>query len=239
MPTNRVSGDLADALGKNINRLCPQRFHTASENHCAHFVCPHGRPTGWLSLPPDARRDLRRRAGLLRARAGDFPALPASRPLGRPARDEDDLLVFITSRNNVNLAAKTIRNVPQKHIGILRDGMIYHYSNGTDEVVRQSPASCATASARPMTTRPSISFSARCPAGRAGSCRGERARRGAKKDAHAGAPQGQALSLHIGLNEFDPGHYGEPGTLAGCENDARDMAELAKRQGFRQLPYRC
>ena len=45
----------------------------------------------------------------------------------------------------------------------------------------------------------------------------------------------KALSLHIGLNEFDPGHYGEPGTLAGCENDARDMAALAKREGFKPI----
>jgi hypothetical protein len=42
----------------------------------------------------------------------------------------------------------------------------------------------------------------------------------------------KALSLHIGLNQFDPGHYGGAGTLAGCENDARDMAKLAKREGF-------
>lgn len=41
-----------------------------------------------------------------------------------------------------------------------------------------------------------------------------------------------ALSLHIGLNSFDPGHYGEPGTLAGCENDARAMTKLAKSRGF-------
>ncbi len=41
-----------------------------------------------------------------------------------------------------------------------------------------------------------------------------------------------ALSLHIGLNSFDPNHYGEPGTLAGCENDARDMVKLAKSRKF-------
>jgi len=41
-----------------------------------------------------------------------------------------------------------------------------------------------------------------------------------------------ALSLHIGLNSFDPGHYGEPGTLAGCENDAKAMTKLAKARGF-------
>jgi metacaspase-1 len=45
----------------------------------------------------------------------------------------------------------------------------------------------------------------------------------------------KAVSLHIGLNEFDPAHYGEPGTLAGCENDARDMAALAKRERFKPV----
>ncbi len=41
-----------------------------------------------------------------------------------------------------------------------------------------------------------------------------------------------ALSLHIGLNSFDPVHYGEPGTLAGCKNDAKAMTKLAKSRGF-------
>jgi hypothetical protein len=45
----------------------------------------------------------------------------------------------------------------------------------------------------------------------------------------------KALSVHIGLNEFDPAHYGDPGTLAGCENDARDMAALAKGEGFKPI----
>jgi hypothetical protein len=37
------------------------------------------------------------------------------------------------------------------------------------------------------------------------------------------------------LNEFDPAHYGEPGTLAGCENDARDMAALARKEGIKPI----
>ena len=42
----------------------------------------------------------------------------------------------------------------------------------------------------------------------------------------------QGLSLHIGLNEVDPVHYGGwKGTLRGCENDARDMAALARALG--------
>jgi metacaspase-1 len=44
-----------------------------------------------------------------------------------------------------------------------------------------------------------------------------------------------SLSLHIGLNSFDADHYGEPGTLAGCENDAKAMTKLAKSRGFTPL----
>ncbi len=43
----------------------------------------------------------------------------------------------------------------------------------------------------------------------------------------------QGLSLHIGLNEVDPAHYtGWKGTLRGCENDARDMAAMARALGY-------
>lgn len=48
----------------------------------------------------------------------------------------------------------------------------------------------------------------------------------------------RGISLHIGLNEVDPNHYrdgnGNPwrGELRACENDARDMAQLAGGQGF-------
>lgn len=43
----------------------------------------------------------------------------------------------------------------------------------------------------------------------------------------------KGISLHIGLNEVDPTQYGGwPGTLVACENDARDMADLATSQGF-------
>lgn len=49
----------------------------------------------------------------------------------------------------------------------------------------------------------------------------------------------QAFSLHLGLNYVGPAHYtdsngnGWDGQLFGCENDARDMAELAQQQGFK------
>jgi metacaspase-1 len=43
----------------------------------------------------------------------------------------------------------------------------------------------------------------------------------------------QGLSIHIGLNSVDPDGYGGwDGQLVACEADAKDMAALAKEQGF-------
>ena len=40
-------------------------------------------------------------------------------------------------------------------------------------------------------------------------------------------------SLHLGLNSVDPSHYdGWSGPLGGCENDANDMAAIARGQGY-------
>ncbi|MFD3808053.1 caspase family protein [Streptomyces sp. NPDC058619] len=42
------------------------------------------------------------------------------------------------------------------------------------------------------------------------------------------------MSIHVGLNNVDPGEYaGWNGELIACENDANDMAELAKQAGFK------
>ena len=43
----------------------------------------------------------------------------------------------------------------------------------------------------------------------------------------------RGISLHVGLNEVDPVHYGGwVGTLNACEADAEDMQELAVERGF-------
>ena len=44
----------------------------------------------------------------------------------------------------------------------------------------------------------------------------------------------QGISVHIGLNRVDPAQYeGWDGQLTACEADAKDMAALAKAQGFK------
>ena len=42
----------------------------------------------------------------------------------------------------------------------------------------------------------------------------------------------KGLALIIGLNEIDPGHYGGPNPLGGCENDAATMEQIAKKLGY-------
>ena len=43
----------------------------------------------------------------------------------------------------------------------------------------------------------------------------------------------KGISLNIGLNSVDPNHYGGwNGQLAGCENDANDMANIAATAGL-------
>jgi metacaspase-1 len=45
----------------------------------------------------------------------------------------------------------------------------------------------------------------------------------------------KGLSLHVGLNNVDEVHYGRISKLKGCINDAKAMADLAKKQGFESL----
>jgi hypothetical protein len=43
----------------------------------------------------------------------------------------------------------------------------------------------------------------------------------------------KGMSLHIGLNHVDPNHYqGWDGQLKGCEQDAKDMAAIARKRKF-------
>lgn len=50
-----------------------------------------------------------------------------------------------------------------------------------------------------------------------------------KKKAPKSGSTKRGRSLHVGLNAVDPGHYeGWSGPLAACENDANDMASIAR-----------
>lgn len=123
---------LEGALGKSIDTICPNNFHEHSSNHCAHFVS-HIADLNF-SFNCVEFKGGNKQPGNVRVHE-IFEKCP------RVGRFEDaDLsevqLVFVTRKNNVDLARKKIGNIPQKHVGIFCDGMIYHYSNTLEKVVK-------------------------------------------------------------------------------------------------------
>lgn len=126
---------LEHTLGHAIGQLCPNGFHDAAANHCAHYVCH--------VLGVDAGYDCRTHTGkpgagaTLRVhelfahcpRVGLFQDVPPG-----------ICVVFVTARTNVDLNQHLMRNVPQKHVGLYDGTHIYHYSNTQDQVIREAPA---------------------------------------------------------------------------------------------------
>ena len=122
---------LEDSLGKSINQICLNNLHDPNLNHCAHFVS-HILELDF-SFNCKEFRGGNNKAGNVRVhevfarcpKVGQFEDRPADHPV----------LVFVTRRDVVNLPNKQMANIPQKHIGILADGNVYHYSNSNDKVI--------------------------------------------------------------------------------------------------------
>lgn len=132
-----TAADLDALLGREITTICTVGYTNRNDNHCAHFVS----------------HALGYRFGFTCAGMVDGPGPPATirvhelfprcpsvgRWNDKPASLTQGL-VFITRASNVNVAAKTMVNVPRKHVGIFIGGFIWHYSNTRDQVVKQTPA---------------------------------------------------------------------------------------------------
>jgi hypothetical protein len=132
-----VTRDTLDRyLGKGISELCPNGYAAAAENHCAHFVSHalgfrFGLTCGTMRHGPGPSANIRVHE--------IFPKCPMVGNWGAKPVVLIYCLVFITNANNVDLQAKSMVNVPRKHIGIYYNGTIWHYSNSRDQVVSQTP----------------------------------------------------------------------------------------------------
>ncbi|MCX6626637.1 MAG: hypothetical protein NTW28_03280 [Candidatus Solibacter sp.] len=123
-------------LGQNISQICQIGYADPNDNHCAHFVChalgyQFGFTCRGMKVGTGTPANIRVQEV--------FPRCPvvgtwASRPNSVTA-----CLVFITNASNVNVASKTMANVPRKHVGIFLGSNIWHYSNSQHKVVRQTP----------------------------------------------------------------------------------------------------
>jgi hypothetical protein len=123
-------------LGKHINKICGNGFASDDDNHCAHFV---SHALGLQFGITCATMTSGKKPG---ASIRVQELFPRCRTVGTwSSRPEltTTCLVFITNAGNVDVAKKTMVNVPRKHVGIFVKDAIWHYSNSQEKVVKQSP----------------------------------------------------------------------------------------------------
>ncbi len=144
-----------DYLGRTINWICPNGFHKKSANHCAHFVAHVFRigngytcrslvkDTGVNSSPSGFGANVRvHELFAMCPEVEEIVTCPPPQRLG---------LIFVSKQTNfgeVRASDKTIvrsavhgmrmRNIPKKHVGVLLNGQVWHYSNTRDYVIRQT-----------------------------------------------------------------------------------------------------
>jgi len=127
-------------LGKHIRDICGNAYAGDNDNHCAHFV---SHVLGYhFGVTCQTMGNGNVPGATLRVQE----LFPRCHSVGawslRPASLKS-CLVFITRASNVNLATRSMANVPRKHVGIFLDGFIWHYSNSQQRVVKQLPAQFA------------------------------------------------------------------------------------------------
>jgi len=120
-------------LGKSISEICPFGYDRAADNHCAHFV--------GHALQLDFGLTCARMRGSsgganLRVHEVFAQCRDTREILECPTTGEG--LIFVSDRTNFSGTPTQIANVPRKHIGILLDGRVWHYSNTRQRVVLQT-----------------------------------------------------------------------------------------------------
>jgi hypothetical protein len=127
---------LADYLGKEIGQICPLGYADPHDNHCAHFIShvlgfTFGYTCGMVKTGSGQAGSIRVQEVFARCQSvGKWDDKPAA---------VNQCLVFITAAGDVHLKTRQMDNVPKKHVGILANGLIWHYSNSRHQVVNQTP----------------------------------------------------------------------------------------------------
>ena len=122
-------------LGKSMTDICLNGYDDTTHNHCAHFVahamnlhfgytCKHHR--GGTNLGANLRVH-----EIFDQCSGKQEIIQTGPTLSG--------LVFISASTNfvTRGGSTTLRNVPRKHIGVIHNAYVWHYSNTNDQVVKQ------------------------------------------------------------------------------------------------------
>ena len=117
-------------VGRPISQVCPHGYDSGSQNHCAHFVA-HALQLRFGYTCTNGRAQV----GSANVRVQElFPQCSGRREiLECPTSGEG--LIFVS--NKINFHPGHIDNVPKKHVGIMLNGRVWHYSNSGQKVVVQ------------------------------------------------------------------------------------------------------
>ncbi|HEY5603112.1 MAG TPA: hypothetical protein VIM41_08400 [Gammaproteobacteria bacterium] len=142
---SKIPTDINRSINKKISDLCP--FSIAKnhkQNHCAHYVSPMMA----YELPgPTCKNfswaDKQNVAKGATLRVDDlFSTSPEVDLLANKPASIAECLVFVTLASNITTVGNQLimGNHPRKHVGILTNGKVWHYSNTNNKVVTDTLA---------------------------------------------------------------------------------------------------
>lgn len=124
-------------VAKNISEICLNGYTNNNINHCAHFVSHvinlHFGCTCDSLVPNSAQQGFGANIRVHEV----FAQCPAVYEFDN-CPTETSGLIFVSARTNFRGNPVNIQNVPKKHIGIILNGHIWHYSNTRDRVEVQT-----------------------------------------------------------------------------------------------------
>ena len=128
-------------VGKGMSEICPSSYADTSNNHCAHFVGHALNITVGLTCHGMTTKKKRKgeRASLRVHEIFAACATVAEYDSATMAAYKGLMFVSGTSNFRTKNGRTELRNVPKKHIGVLLNGTVWHYSNSRNRVVTQTP----------------------------------------------------------------------------------------------------
>lgn len=138
-----IPAELSESHGKNISELCPFSIAEDSrQNHCAHYVSHMmGYELPGATCKNFTWDDRQRPESGATLRVDDvFKSSPETGQWADKPITLKECLIFVTLASNMsNIGGKLqMGNHPRKHIGILTNGEVWHYSNTNNRVVSHS-----------------------------------------------------------------------------------------------------
>ena len=130
----RFQSLLEGHVGQDINKICTTKFTSPSENHCAHFVC-HVLDINYGAVCGDMGWKTRGQGATIRVNELYNNLQYTGQWEHRPAAVQGSFIFVLRA---AHMRTNVMPAVPQKHVGIVFRGSVYHYSNTADEVVRES-----------------------------------------------------------------------------------------------------